>query len=115
VRLRLRRTSQSFLHKHKLAKWCSLFQLNRSGLGVWSPAALILDLRELSYTWGDEMDHVLSVGAECNLPTAIVGSGLCLPAIGTLIHGVNSTTPATDAEHIFDSIEEDWDYVHRKV
>jgi hypothetical protein len=88
--------------------------ITRTALGVWSPAALILDLRELSYTWGDEMDLVLGVGGECDLPTAIVGSELCLPAIGTLIHGVNSTTLATDTEHIFDSIEEAWDYIHRK-
>jgi hypothetical protein len=89
--------------------------ITRTALGVWSPAALILDLRELSYTWGDEMDYVLSVGAEGDLPTAIVGSGLCLPAIGTLIHGINSTIPATNAENIFENIEEAWDYVHRKV
>jgi hypothetical protein len=87
--------------------------ITQTALGVWSPAALILDLRELSYTWGDDMDCVLGVGAERDLPTAVVGSGLCLPAMGTLIHGVDSTTPATDVEHIFDSIEEAWDYIHQ--
>ena len=30
-----------------------------SGLEAWDPAALILDLRALAYTWGDRMQNVL--------------------------------------------------------
>jgi hypothetical protein len=51
------------------------------------------------------MDLVLDAGSEGNVPTAIVGSDACLPAIGTLIYGINSTQPATDAENIFDSMK----------
>ncbi len=86
-----------------------------TGIAMWHPAALILDLRELSYTWGDEMDMVLDAGSDHHVPTAIVGSDACLPAIGTLIHGINSTQPATDAKSIFDSIEEAWEYVRKKA
>lgn len=87
----------------------------QTALAMWHPAALILDLRELSYVWGDEMDIVLSGGSGRRVPTAVVGSDACLPAIGTLIHGIDSTTPATEAENIFDNIDEAWEYVRKKA
>ena len=87
----------------------------QTALAMWHPAALILDLRELSYTWGNDMDLVLDAGSGPNVPTAIVGSDACLPAIGTLIHGINSAQLPTDAENIFDSIEEAWEYVRMKA
>ena len=87
----------------------------QTAIAMWDPAALILDLRELSYTWGDEMVLVLDAGSDRHIPTSVVGSAACLPAIGTLIYGINSTQPATDAESIFDSIEEAWEYVHKKA
>src|SRR5215468_9652310 len=48
---------------------------------VWSPSAMILDLRELSYEWGDEMDLVLQ--SRINI-SAILVSPKCEPAISTL-------------------------------
>src|SRR6266478_3737419 len=89
--------------------------ITQTALGVWCPAALILDLRELAYTWGDEMEEVLGTRGEIKVPAAIVGSALCLPAIGTLIHGINSTKPATDAEHIFDNMDAAWGYVYQRA
>jgi hypothetical protein len=49
---------------------------------------------------------------------AIVGSELCLPAICTLIqmfYGAEKIKTATDAENIFDTMEEALAYVHQKV
>ena len=87
----------------------------QTAIAMWHPAAVILDLREFAYVWGDEMDLVLGAGSDRRVPTAVVGSDACLPAIGTLIHGINSKQPATDAENIFDSIEEAWKYVRKKA
>lgn len=87
----------------------------RTAVMMWHPAALILDLRDLSYTWGDEMDWVLDAGADSGVPTAVVGSNACLPAIGTLIHGINSTRPATAAENIFDNIDQAWEFIRKKA
>lgn len=92
--------------------------ITQTALGVWRPAALILDLRELSYTWGDNMEEVLGSRGEINVPVAIVGSKLCLPAIGTLIqqfHPAGSKKSATDLAHIFDNMENAWEYVHSKA
>src|SRR5262245_36579816 len=51
---------------------------------IWRPSALILDLRELSYEWGDEMDLVLQPPTDIS---AIVVSPKCEPAISTLCYG----------------------------
>jgi len=74
--------------------------ITQTALGVWRPAALILDFRELAYTWGDEMQGVLGIRGEIKLPFAIVGSEMCLPAIGTLIQTFGSPRPPTVAENI---------------
>lgn len=89
--------------------------VTQTAIAMWRPAALILDLRELSYKWGDEMDLVLDAGSDHHIMRAIVGSEACLPAIGTLIHGIDSKQPATDAESIFDNIEEAWEYIRKKA
>jgi len=89
--------------------------ITQTALEIWNPGALILDLRELSYVWGDEMDLVLDTGTNQGVPLAIVGSELCLPAIGTLVHGINSKQPATDLDHIFENIEEAWQYIRKKT
>jgi hypothetical protein len=92
--------------------------MTQAGLIVWQPAALVLDLRELSYTWGDDMEEVLGARGEIRVPFAIVGSELCLGAIGTLIqqfHAPGSIKSATDAESIFDNLEEALEYVYEGV
>jgi hypothetical protein len=92
--------------------------ITQTALAVWRPAAMILDLRKLSYTWGDNMEEVLGCRGEIGVPFAIVGSELCLPAIRTLIqtfHTEGSMKAATDAEHIFDNMEEALEYVYAKA
>lgn len=83
-----------------------------TALRMWRPATVILDLRELTYTWGTDMDLVLDVGAEEDISTLIVGSETCLPAIGTLLFGPGDQRPATDQARIFDSLEEALEYAH---
>ena len=89
-----------------------------AGLKVWGPDALILDLRQLSYTWGDNMEEVLGLREEIEVPFAIVGSESCLPAIGTLLqafYGPEKIKAATDAENIFDNMGAALEYVHHRV
>jgi len=92
--------------------------ITQAALKMWGPDGLVLDFRQLSYTWGDNMEEVLGIRGEIKVPFAIVGSELCLPAIGTLIqvfYGVEKIKTATDAEDIFDKMEEAIEYVHQKV
>jgi hypothetical protein len=79
--------------------------ITKTAFNIWYPDGLILDLRELSYGWGDDMDLVLDIGAKTGKPCAIVGSHRCLPAIATLINGVDTDKLATDTEFIFDSMD----------
>lgn len=50
----------------------------KAGLEAWGPAALIIDLRAMSYEWGDMIGSAIAAGADRNIdspfPTAIVVS-----------------------------------------
>jgi hypothetical protein len=54
----------------------------------WAPCT-ILDLRELEYSWGDEMEWITSIGWEgatrCHSPLAIVVSDKCRRAMKSLL------------------------------
>lgn len=95
---------------------CFIIGITTAACEMWGPSALILDFRQLSYVWGDEMDWLLGdFGETMRRPTAIVGSELCLPAIGTLLYDETSTIPATDAENIFDNLDEAITYLHSRT
>jgi hypothetical protein len=54
----------------------------------WAPCT-ILDLRELQYTWGDEMEWITSIGwdrvTRCHAPLAIVVGDKCRAALKSLL------------------------------
>lgn len=77
---------------------------------IWRPAALVLDLSELRYDWGDEMDWLLPPSVGCRKTAVVVGPG-CARAIATLMWGVNTHKSATEAEFIFDNVEAAWESV----
>jgi hypothetical protein len=79
---------------------------------VWRPSALIVDLRDLHYTWGDEMDLVLSPPSEF---AAILVGPKCERAISTLWYGINTTQSVLEEPHIFRDFEPAVDYVTRGV
>ena len=55
---------------------------------AWNPAAFIVDLTELAYTWGDEMSWLWDVGSHywctCRRPLAVVVSQRCQTALQSL-------------------------------
>lgn len=88
----------------------------QAAMGIWRPAALILDFRKLDYIWGDEMEEVLGCRGEIELPYAVVLGDQCRPAITTLVQQFHpEIASATELDHIFDDIDEAWRYVHRKA
>jgi hypothetical protein len=90
--------------------------ITQAALGVWWPAALILDFRNLDYVWGDNMEEVLGCRGEIRVPYAVVLGDQCRPAITTLLQVFRpEIASATELEHIFDDIEEAWNYVHQKT
>lgn len=86
-----------------------LVAMGKAGLEAFGPDGIVLDLRELSYEWGDMLDAVFGVAGE--LPLAVVVGERCRIAIGTLCFGENSATDATEEDWIFDSLSDAWSYV----
>jgi hypothetical protein len=82
-------------------------------VGIWHPAGLILDLSELRYEWGDEMEWLLPPSVGCKA-AVVVGPG-CAPAIATLLWGLKTEKSATDAEFIFDSVQAAWESVRYRA
>ncbi len=89
--------------------------VTQAAVTIWSPAGLVLDLRQLHYEWGDEMDLVLGPPDGVQIPTAIVGSEKCLPAIATLIFGINTIKRATEEENIFETLHDALAYVEARL
>lgn len=63
--------------------------MTKAAIEYCGPNALIFDLSELGYEWGDMLEAVLSTGYQLwgdeDVPHAIVVSGLCEPAIRSLL------------------------------
>jgi hypothetical protein len=60
-----------------------------AALKAWWAPCVILDLRELQYAWGDEMEWIASIGwdrvTRCHAPLAIVVSEKCRTALKSLL------------------------------
>ena len=89
------------------------------GLNCFRPSAVILDLSEIEYEWGDMMDLVFDIGSNqyvnAEFPIALIIGEKCSEAIGTLIHGIDSKELATTEEWIFDNFELAWTFVEEKI
>jgi hypothetical protein len=79
---------------------------------VWRPSALILDLRDVRYQWGDEMDLVLAPPGRA---VAILVGPSCERAISTLWYGINTTQSILEEPHFFRDFEPAVDYVTRAM
>ena len=71
----------------------------RAGIAVWSPAAVVLDLRELVYEWGDMMVRPLAAGSDYyvdgDLPLAAIVSDLNREGLTSLVAKEMQADPAT--------------------
>jgi len=77
-----------------------------AGLEAWRPEALILDLRRLRYSWGDEMhDTLAAADGWCRraFPTAVVVSDLNRVGLTSLVVREMGRDPQ---DLLFDSIDE---------
>lgn len=97
-----------------------IFERTEAAIRERSPKAVLVDMSTLEYEWGDMMDRVLDIGKgdiqTRGIPTAFVIGPKCAPALGTLIHGEDSTEPATTENNIFDDFEKarEWLMVNLK-
>jgi len=87
-----------------------------AGIRSWDVDGVIVDLRDVTYEWGDMMELVLSAGDESRVEAAFVVGPKCEAAIGTLMHGLNSPRKsAIEFEYIFDDIDAAVDYLRSYV
>jgi hypothetical protein len=80
-----------------------------AGVEAFSPVAVLLDLRELEYVWGDMLDQVFTLGGE--LPSAVLVGARCREAIGTLIFGEGDPRDPTEDEAFFDELQPALDFL----
>lgn len=82
---------------------CGLVDL---ACGLWWHRSLIIDLRELHYQWGDEIDKAFH--HRRRLPFALLVGPHCKAALATLLDGENphSTRRATDFHWVFDQLDD---------
>ena len=87
--------------------------MTRMAVAIWHPAALVLDLSELRYDWGDDLSELISP-AFAGKASAVVVGPKCARAIATLLWGVSTQKAATEAGFIFESVEEAWEAVRHR-
>jgi len=94
-----------------------MYAQGRYALAAFTPCAVLIDLTELEYEWGDMLEAVFSFAADQYydkpFPTAVLVGEKCADAIGTLIHGMHSKEPATTEDGFFGDFEKAWTYLEK--
>jgi hypothetical protein len=75
------------------------------------PDAGLLDLRDLAYSWGDNLDWIANFSPSGNRPTAVVVGDRNKKAILSLF--VAQSIDLLD--NFFETFEQAWQYLERKV
>jgi hypothetical protein len=81
---------------------------------IWQPAALVLDLSELRYEWGDDLIELVSPTVAGKKMAVVVGPK-CARAIATLLWGTETQREATEADFIFANVEAAWQAVRHRT
>lgn len=88
-----------------------MMAMGNTGVEVSHPHAIVIDLSGLTYSWGDMLEGVLSIGRTPDRPSAVVVGKHCRVAVGTLLFGENSTKDICEQDGYFDLLEPAWRYV----
>src|SRR5262245_30279629 len=72
-----------------------------AALEMYEPSAVIVDLSDVAYEWGDMLDSVFDLGRD-ELPRAVLVGPDCRHAIGTLLFGVDDPRDPVEREGFFD-------------
>jgi hypothetical protein len=75
----------------------------REQCGKVSARALVVDLSDLTYRWGDEMGNIYCIDRK--VPQATVVSDKNRRALSTLDFGMETERDITDLDDVFDSID----------
>ncbi|MCE5170818.1 hypothetical protein LQV63_16050 [Paenibacillus profundus] len=90
-----------------------------AALSVWEPTALIIDLSELTYEWGDRLEEIFYIGThqydDTPFPTALVVGPDCEEGIRTLLWGVHSAKSVHEADWVYTDMQSALEYAERKM
>ena len=92
-----------------------MYAMGNAALSAWDPSAVIIDLVDLHYQWGDMLEMVFSVGAnryvDAPFPMAALVGPHCSEAIRTLLHGINSKESLNSIPWVHESLDGAWTYL----
>lgn len=92
--------------------------IGKAALEAWSPDGLIIDLSELYYEWGDQLERVFFIGSDRYIdspfPVALLVGAKCEEAVRTLLLGINSTQTIKEIGWVFTELEEAWSYIEHE-
>lgn len=93
--------------------------IGKAALEAWGPSGVIIDLSELNYQWGDELDRVFDIGSDqyvdAPFPTALIVGKSSEEAVRTLILGINSTQEISEIGWVFKDLEDAWNYIENQI
>lgn len=75
----------------------------KTGLSVFDPFSVVIDLTMLEYTWGDNLD--LSFEETDSTKTVVVVGDKCRKGMSSLMFGINSNKDIVDNNFFFDDFE----------
>lgn len=89
--------------------------IGKAVLEAWRPDGVVIDLSDMQYDSGDELDLVFDVGSEISryrpFPLALTVGPKSEKAVRTLLLGVGSEDGIESAGWVFRSVEEGWAYI----
>ena len=74
-----------------------------TGLSVFNPFSLLIDLSDLEYNWGDNLD--LSFEETGHITTVVLVGEKCRRAMSTLFFGIDSDKDIVDNDFFYDSFD----------
>lgn len=96
-----------------------MLAMTDAAIAAWEPRGLILDLSQLRYKWGDDLEHLVPYdggrNADCVMPSALVVGRYCEEAIRTLIFGERGMESIESIEWIFRELHPAWSYVVKRI
>lgn len=75
----------------------------KTGVAVFDPFSLLIDLRDLEYNWGDNLD--LSFEDAEPKRSAVLVSDKCRRAMSTLAFGIDTNNDIVDNDFFFDDMD----------
>lgn len=89
--------------------------IGKAALEAWSPDGLIIDLSDLHYEWGDQLERVFNIGndqyIDSPFPVALLVGANCEEAVRTLLLGMHSAQTIKEIGWVFTKLEEAWSYI----